>query len=92
VTNANSFGHVNNGNSMTLSGIPAGLQPANAGVGGQCIMQASISSGTQIGLFGVTAGTMTFYYFSGGAYSSANFINGQVAALPGGWSASYPLL
>lgn len=78
---------------MTMTGLPAAIQPATTQIG-QCPVTDS-ASGTIVGTFSITGGTLTFgratLNVSVIMYAQA-FQNSGAKGLPAGWLISYSLL
>jgi hypothetical protein len=88
----NAISGTSNVNTMTMTGLPAALQPANTTVGTCPVTDAA--NGTVLGTYSITGGTITFgrstLNVSVMQYAQA-FQTSGAKGVPAGWAICYPL-
>ncbi len=79
-----------NSTSMTMTGLPAALTPANGGNVCLCSLTDNGSGGT-VGGASVSGTTITFYRLTGTQIGPNTFTNSGSKGLVAGWMMAYPL-
>jgi hypothetical protein len=88
-TNGAAFTGTSNATSMTMTGLPALISPANTH---SCVCYVT-DNGTEFmpALATITGSTVTFRMLNAGVYSSTGFTNSGTKGLGSGWSIVFPL-